>query len=67
LSGAGDPQNRLHWYGRRRGHKLRPGRQALVENLLPRLRLAPPADSGIVDVRSGSEREANDGTFYRDW
>lgn len=22
---------------------------------------------GIVDVRSGSEREANDGTFYRDW
>lgn len=50
MSGAGDPRNRLHWYGRRRGHKLRPGRQALVENLLPRLRLAPPPDGGITDL-----------------
>jgi len=50
LSGAGDPQNRLQWYGRRHGHKLRPHRQALIDTLLPRLRLAPPADGGTVDL-----------------
>lgn len=40
----------LRWYGRRRGHKLRPGRQALVENLLPRLRLAPSGDGRVLDL-----------------
>lgn len=38
-----DPDRR--WYGRRHGKKLRAGRQALVEELLPRLRVSPePAD-----------------------
>lgn len=50
MSRAGDPENRLHWYGRRRGHKLRPGRQALIDNLLPRLRFEPPPDGGIIDL-----------------
>ena len=40
------------WYGRRRGHKLRPGRRALMETLLPRLRLSVPSDGGIRDIRS---------------
>ena len=40
------------WYGRRRGHKLRPGRRALMETLLPRLRLSPPSDGGLLDIRS---------------
>lgn len=36
------------WYGRRRGRKLSPGRQALVETLLPEFRLTAPADGTIV-------------------
>ncbi len=32
------------WYGRRYGKKLRPGRQKLVDTLLPELRIAPDAD-----------------------
>ena len=34
-------------YGRRRGHSLRPARQALVENLLPRLSIELPAAGGL--------------------
>lgn len=34
-------------YGRRRGHKLRPGRQALVDHLLPHLLLDLEADGGL--------------------
>ena len=44
-SGAG-PSRIL--YGRRRGKKLRPGRQALLDELLPALRIALPA-SGFLD------------------
>ena len=36
-------------FGRRRGHKLRPGRQALVDTLLPKLRVEPPANGGSLD------------------
>jgi len=43
-------ENPLRLYGRRRGHKLRPGRQALIENLLPRLRLDPPPEGGGLDL-----------------
>lgn len=39
-----DSGDRLRWHGRRRGHALRKGRQTLIENLLPRLRL--PATIG---------------------
>ena len=46
------PEETLRLYGRRRGHKLRPGRQALIENLLPRLRLEPPTDGGNLDLSS---------------
>lgn len=38
---ASKPETKSRWYGRRRGKKLRPGRQAPVENLLPRLRIDP--------------------------
>jgi len=34
--------NTLQWYGRRRGHKLRPNRQALIDDLLPKLRIKLP-------------------------
>lgn len=33
-------------YGRRRGHKLRAGRRALLETLLPRLEIALPEEAG---------------------
>ncbi len=46
------PEETLRLYGRRRGHKLRPGRQALIENLLPGLRLEPPTDGGSLDLSS---------------
>ncbi len=36
------------WYGRRRGHKLRPNRQALIDILLPDLKIALP-DGGVLD------------------
>lgn len=38
---AREPATGSRWYGRRRGKKLRPGRQARVDGLLPRLRIDP--------------------------
>lgn len=35
-----------HFHGRRKGRRLRPGRQALLSTLLPRLRVAVPHDGG---------------------
>jgi len=35
-----DPSGKPMWYGRRRTHKLRPGRQRLVDDLLPQLLIA---------------------------
>ncbi len=49
---GGGPQacdDRLRWYGRRRGHKLRKGREELLRNLLPRLRVAPPESGSRLD------------------
>jgi len=37
------PERRHQFYGRRKGHALRPNHQALIDNLLPRLRVAPAA------------------------
>ena len=42
-------QDDIRFYGRRRGHKLRPGRQSLVDELLPQIRVAPPSDGGALD------------------
>ena len=44
-----EPRRRV--YGRRKGKKLRPGRQALVDDLLPRLQLALP-EAGPLDFAS---------------
>jgi len=35
------------WYGRRRRHKLRPNRQALIDTRLPDLRITLPADGTL--------------------
>ena len=45
---SGERTTGTRWYGRRRGRKLSPGRQALVETLLPEFRLTAPADGTIV-------------------
>ena len=42
-----DPEERPRFYGRRRGKKLRPGRRALIEGLLPKLRV--PSGDGQLD------------------
>ncbi len=42
--GKGGPDGRRILYGRRRGRKLRPRRQALVSELLPRLGVVLPGD-----------------------
>ena len=47
--GAGD---RVRSYGRRRGHRLRPRRQGLIDTLLPRLRVPLPPDGGALDPAS---------------
>ncbi len=36
-------------HGRRRGRRLRPGRAALLDGLLPKLRIALPPDGGKID------------------
>lgn len=44
-----DPLGKPMWYGRCRTHKLRPGRQRLVDDLLPQLMIADPeADAPVV-------------------
>lgn len=44
-----DPSGKPMWYGRRRSHKLRAGRQTLLETLLPELMIADPASHEPVD------------------
>lgn len=44
------------WYGRRRGKKLRPRRQALIDTLLPRLRLDPDPDGTPLDLKAAFTR-----------
>ncbi len=48
MSGGGkaSTQTRPQFYGRRRGHRLRPARAALVANLLPRIRVPLPQQPG---------------------
>lgn len=51
--GAGEAQGTpLHFHGRRKGRKLRPGQQRLVQELLPRLRIDLPAGGGPLDPRT---------------
>lgn len=42
--------HRLDWHGRRHGRKLRPHRQSLLTELLPRLRVTPPSALGKLDL-----------------
>ena len=46
MTGEGPPR----WYGRRHGRKLRDGRKAFLQDLLPRVRLVPPRGGGGLDI-----------------
>ncbi len=48
------------FYGRRKGHALRPARRKLVETLLPEIRIARPSGGGVVGLTSlfGGEKSA---------
>ncbi|WNK00156.1 tRNA (guanine(46)-N(7))-methyltransferase TrmB [Thalassospiraceae bacterium LMO-JJ14] len=48
-----DPSGKPMWYGRRRTHKLRPGRQHLVDELLPQLLIADASSAGPVVFEPG--------------
>lgn len=52
-----DPEERPfdRFHGRRRGHRLRPGRRGLMESLLPRLRLPVPCPDGGPAVLFGKD------------
>jgi tRNA (guanine-N7-)-methyltransferase len=45
----GGAERRRHFHGRRQGRKLRAGRAALIETLLPRLTVALPKQGGALD------------------
>jgi len=45
----GGAERRRHFHGRRQGRKLRAGRAALIETLLPRLTVALPEQGGALD------------------
>ena len=55
----GKDQEKLNWYGRRRGYKLRPKRQALIDDRLPDLRLEIPKD-GSLNLMSAFSRSVKD-------
>ncbi len=46
------------WYGRRRGHKLSSNRQALIDTLLPDIRIVPP-DTGVFDLEAAFSGPVN--------
>jgi len=47
-----DPDRRRKFYGRRKGRKLRPNQQALIDDVLPILTLALPAGGRLLDPRA---------------
>jgi len=53
-------RDRPNWYGRRSGHRLRPARRKLVADLLPRVRVDPPADGGRLDLEAVFPAAASD-------
>ncbi len=57
-----DPQDvqKPMFYGRRRSHKLRPGRQQLISELLPQLRICESDKSDKIDLAASFGRETSD-------
>jgi tRNA (guanine-N7-)-methyltransferase len=47
---AAPAPSRVDWHGRRRGRRLRPYRQGLLTELLPRLRVALPPSGATLDL-----------------
>ena len=63
MSNAKKPDEKNHdgpqWYGRRRGHKLRPNRQALIDTRLPELRIGLP-EGGVLDLEAAFSSPVRD-------
>lgn len=57
--GPRDPQKPM-FYGRRRNHKLRPGRQQLINELLPQLRICDSDNANAIDLAVSFGRAASD-------
>lgn len=57
--GSRDPQKPM-FYGRRRNHKLRSGRQVLINDLLPKIRIAEIEDTSQIDLSASFGRAAKD-------
>lgn len=55
-----DDEQRPRLYGRRKGHRLRKGKQTLVETLLPELRVALPEQGGRIDPAALFDRPVED-------
>ena len=65
-----DPATIRRLYGRRQGHKLRQGQEALVEDMLPRLSVpdAGPLDAIAAKLKPGAEfRLGTDDPTYCRW
>ncbi len=61
MDGRGrDPASLRKLHGRRQGRKLRSGRRALLENLLPRLEIVPPAPGAPLDLAALFGRATDD-------
>jgi len=58
---------RPRFYGRRRGKPLRPGRQFLVDGLLPTIRVAVPEEGKTLDPLTLFETASRDAMFDRVW
>jgi tRNA (guanine-N7-)-methyltransferase len=58
-SDGGEAGERLHFHGRRKGRRLRPGQQRLVQENLPRLRIELPPPGSRLDPATlfGPDRE----------
>lgn len=54
------PDGKPHWYGRRKTHKLRPRRQQLVDDLLPKLRIADSDHSDPINIGAAFDNAGAD-------
>ena len=56
-TGKSQAGERIHFYGRRKGKALKPGRLSLLETALPRLRIAVESSSQAIDPASLFEKK----------
>jgi tRNA (guanine-N7-)-methyltransferase len=60
MTAGSPPERKRTLYGRRQGRKLRPGRAALLDEMLPRLSVPLPAEGAALDWRGLFPRPVED-------